>query len=55
MPIRGPNSMPFDIGCAGIFISTESWLNAKAQRSERGRVFSVYMVGTFVALAVGSS
>src|SRR5215469_6244895 len=40
-------------GCAGIFITTESWLNAKAQPSERGRVFSVYMVGTFVALAVG--
>jgi MFS family permease len=40
-------------GCAGLFITTESWLNAKAQRSERGRVFSVYMVGTFIALAVG--
>ena len=40
-------------GCAGIFITTESWLNAKAPPSERGRVFSVYMVGTFVALAVG--
>src|SRR5215831_9857830 len=41
------------LGCAGIFITTESWLNAKAPASERGRVFSVYMVGTFVALAVG--
>jgi MFS family permease len=40
-------------GCAGIFIATESWLNAKAQPSERGRVFSIYMVGTFLALAVG--
>jgi MFS family permease len=40
-------------GCAGIFITTESWLNAKARLSERGWVFSVYMVGTFVALAVG--
>src|SRR6516165_4118029 len=40
-------------GCAGIFITTESWLNAKAPPAERGRVFSVYMVGTFVALAVG--
>ena len=40
-------------GCAGLFITTESWLNAKARPSERGRVFSVYMVGTFVALAVG--
>ncbi len=40
-------------GCAGVFVTTESWLNAKAQPSERGRVFSMYMVGTFVALAVG--
>jgi len=40
-------------GCVGIFVATESWLNAKAQPSERGRVFSLYMVGTFLALAVG--
>ena len=40
-------------GCSGIFITTESWLNAKARPSERGQVFSVYMVGTFLALAVG--
>ena len=40
-------------GCAGIFITTESWLTAKAQPSERGRVFSIYMVGTFLALALG--
>ena len=40
-------------GCAGLFITTESWLNAKAQPAERGRVFSLYMVGTFVALAAG--
>jgi MFS family permease len=40
-------------GCAGLFVTTESWLNAKAAPSERGRVFWVYMVGTFVALALG--
>jgi MFS family permease len=40
-------------GCAGLFVTTESWLNAKAQPSERGRIFSVYMVGTFIALALG--
>jgi MFS family permease len=40
-------------GCAGVFVTTESWLNAKVQPSERGRVFSLYMVGTFIALAVG--
>ena len=40
-------------GCAGLFVTTESWLNAKAQPSDRGRVFSIYMVATFLALAVG--
>jgi len=40
-------------GCAGLFVTTESWLNAKAEPSERGRIFSLYMVGTFVALALG--
>jgi MFS family permease len=40
-------------GCAGIFVTTESWLNAKALPTERGRVFSIYMVGTFLALALG--
>jgi MFS family permease len=28
-------------GCAGIFVATESWLNAKIPASERGRIFSV--------------
>ena len=32
-------------GCAGLFITTESWLNAKAEPEERGRTFSLYMVG----------
>jgi MFS family permease len=40
-------------GCAGIFVTTESWLSAKALPSDRGRVFSIYMVGTFLALALG--
>jgi MFS family permease len=40
-------------GFAGLFVTTESWLNAKAHAAERGRVFSLYMVGTFVALAIG--
>jgi len=40
-------------GCAGLFVATESWLNAKARPEERGRVFSIYMVGTFLALAIG--
>ena len=40
-------------GCAGLFVTTESWLNAKAQPAQRGRVFSTYMVGTFLAIALG--
>jgi MFS family permease len=40
-------------GCAGLFVATESWLNAKAEPASRGRVFATYMVGTFVALAIG--
>jgi MFS family permease len=40
-------------GCAGLFVTTESWLNAKVQPSERGYVFSIYMVGTFIAIAFG--
>lgn len=40
-------------GCAGLFVTTESWLNAKAGAEERGSVFSIYMVGCFTALALG--
>lgn len=40
-------------GCAGLFVATESWLNAKASAAQRGLVFSVYMIGTFLALALG--
>lgn len=40
-------------GCSGLFIATESWLNAKAPPAARGRIFSVYMLGTFLALAFG--
>ena len=38
------------VGCAGIFVTTESWLNSKAPPNQRGRVFSIYMVGSFLAL-----
>jgi MFS family permease len=40
-------------GCAGLFVTTESWLNAKSGPAERGYVFSIYMVGTFIAIALG--
>ena len=45
--------MPIGFGCSGLFITTESWLNAKADPTERGRIFSLYMLGTFLALAFG--
>src|SRR5262245_60068014 len=32
-------------GCAGVFITTESWLNAKALPGERGRVFGSALSG----------
>ena len=59
MPLRsGPLPwlllrMIVGFGCGGLFITTESWLNAKARPTERGRIFSIYMVGTFLALALG--
>jgi MFS family permease len=40
-------------GCAGLFITTDGWLSAKAAPTERGRVLSIYRVGIFIALAVG--
>jgi MFS family permease len=40
-------------GCSGIFVTTESWLSAKALPSERGRIFSIYMTGMVLALALG--
>ena len=40
-------------GCAGLFITTEGWLNAKAPPAERGRILSIYRVGIYIALAIG--
>jgi len=40
-------------GAAGLFITTESWLNAKTGPENRGKVFSIYMVCIFAALGVG--
>ena len=40
-------------GAAGLFITAESWLNAKTEPQNRGKVFSIYMVGTFAALGAG--
>jgi len=40
-------------GCVGLFVTTESWLNSKASPAARGRIFSFYMVGTFMALGLG--
>jgi MFS family permease len=35
-------------GCAGLFVATESWLNVKSTPATRGKVFSVYMVATYL-------
>lgn len=35
-------------GCAGLFVATESWLSAKSSPASRGRVFSIYMVATYL-------
>jgi len=38
-------------GCAGLFVATESWLNAKASAATRGNVFAIYMVATYATFA----
>ncbi len=40
-------------GCAGLFVATESWLNAKATPATRGKVFAIYMVATYATFAGG--
>lgn len=40
-------------GCAGLFVATESWLSSKSPPQERGRIFARYMLGNFLALALG--
>jgi MFS family permease len=40
-------------GCAGLFVTTESWLNAKASAATRGTVFAIYMVATYATFAGG--
>jgi MFS family permease len=40
-------------GCAGLFVATESWLNAKASAATRGTVFAIYMVATYATFAGG--
>lgn len=37
----------------GLYMVIESWLNASARPDERGRVFSVYMLITYMGLGVG--
>jgi MFS family permease len=39
--------------CASLFITVESWLNAKALPANRGRVFALYMVAFYAAMAFG--
>jgi MFS family permease len=35
-------------GCAGLFVTTESWLSVKSNSETRGKVFSIYMVATYL-------
>jgi MFS family permease len=37
----------------GLYMVIESWLNAQSPNEQRGRIFSVYMIVTFIALAAG--
>ena len=37
----------------GLYIVIESWLNTLAPKQKRGQIFSMYLVVTFMALAVG--
>lgn len=41
------------IAMMGIYMVVESWLNERAPREIRGRLFSVYMVTTFAGLGLG--
>ena len=38
-------------GAAGLFVTTESWLNAKASAATRSQVFAIYMVATYATFA----
>jgi MFS family permease len=40
-------------GCAGLFITVESWLNSTSQPQNRGTIFAIYMVATNAAFGLG--
>ncbi len=41
-------SLATGFGAAGLFVATESWLNVKSTVETRGKVFSIYMVATYL-------
>jgi MFS family permease len=41
------------VGCAGLFVATESWLSARSSAKTRGTVFAIYMVATYATFAGG--
>ncbi|WP_048707481.1 MFS transporter, partial [Microvirga massiliensis] len=41
------------LGCAGLFITAESWLNAATVPQNRGFVFAIYMVAANAAFGLG--
>ena len=40
-------------GCASLYVTTESWLAAKASPATRGKVFAIYMVAIYTTFAGG--
>ncbi|MBI4183740.1 MAG: MFS transporter [Proteobacteria bacterium] len=43
----------FGVSMAGIFMTAESWLNAAAANEVRGRMLSLYMITTYLAMGAG--
>lgn len=41
------------IGCAGLFVAAESWLNGTSIPANRGAIFAIYMVSTNAAFGSG--
>ncbi|KFI28541.1 MFS transporter [Haematobacter massiliensis] len=41
------------IGCAGLFVTAESWLNASTTQQNRGTIFAIYMVATYATFGLG--
>jgi MFS family permease len=49
LPLRVVNGL----GVVGIYMVVESWINEQSSSENRGRVFSIYMMSTLIALGAG--